>query len=52
MQRYLNFLDIPVPETHVWETLQSEHKIRALEVLARLIAQAALTHQNQEQNHD
>ena len=38
MQRILNFLDIPIPETQVWETMENEQRTVAIEVLARLIA--------------
>lgn len=39
MQRMLNFLDIPIPEIQVWETLQQETRTWAIAVLARLIVQ-------------
>ena len=40
MQRTLNFLDIPIPEIQVWETLQEDPRKLAIAVLARLIVQA------------
>jgi len=40
VQRNLNFLDLPIPEAQVWETLENEQRVVAIEVLARLIAQA------------
>ncbi len=52
MQRHLNFLDLPVPETQVWEELENEPRTLALEALARLIAKAAFANPNQEPNHD
>ena len=54
MQRTLNFLDIPIPETQVWETLENEQKTKtvAIEVLARLIAQATDPSPKQEKDHD
>jgi hypothetical protein len=53
VQRYLNFLDIPIPETHVWEESKNEQRTLVIETLARLIAKAALANKNQEeQNHD
>jgi hypothetical protein len=42
VQRMLNFLDMPIPEIQVWETLQEEPRRLAIEVLARLIIQATL----------
>jgi hypothetical protein len=39
LQRMLNFLDIPIPEIQVWETLQEEARNWAIAVLARLIVQ-------------
>jgi hypothetical protein len=35
----LNFLDIPIPEIQVWETLQEEARSLSIAVLARLIVQ-------------
>jgi len=52
LQRILNFLDIPIPETQVWETLENEQKTMAIEVLARLIAQATDPSPKQEKDHD
>jgi len=40
LQRMLNFLDIPIPEIQVWETLQEQTRSWAIAVLARLIVQA------------
>lgn len=40
MQLHLAFLDIPKPSATVWEQLDEEQRIAALELLARLIAQA------------
>ena len=52
MQRILNFLDIPIPETQVWETLENEQRTVAIEVLARLIAQATDPSPKREKDHD
>ena len=41
MQLNLMFLEIPTPSTRVWETLEEEQRRTALELLAKLIAQAA-----------
>ena len=40
LQRMLNFLDLPIAEAQVWETLEEQQRTLALEVLARLIAKA------------
>jgi hypothetical protein len=39
-QLNLNFLDIPIPETCLWEELDDEHKQLVIETLARLISNA------------
>lgn len=52
MQRTLNFLDIPIVETQVWETLENEQKKVVVEVLARLIAQAMMANRNEEQGNE
>ncbi len=41
MQLNLAFLEIPTPNTLVWETLDEEQRHAALELLAKLIAQTA-----------
>jgi len=50
VQRLLNFLDLPIPETQVWETLEEQQRTLAIEVLARLIAKA--TYGPEEESHD
>ena len=52
MQRALNFLDIPIPGIQVWETLEDEQRILALEVLARVIVKTTFNHQGSEEDHD
>ena len=52
MQPILNFLDIPIPETQVWETLENEPRTLAIEVLARLIVRATCPNQKPENEHD
>ena len=52
MQRMLNFLNIPISEIQVWETLEEEQRILAVAVLARLIAQASVEQQRSEEDHD
>jgi hypothetical protein len=52
-QPYLNFLDLPVPETCLWGRLTDQEKIAVVENLTRLMVKAALaaSHQ-QEEEHD
>jgi len=52
VQLNLAFLDIPSPNDGVWEALHEEHRLEALEVLARLIAQAAQLERNGEDGDD
>ena len=47
-QLNLNFTDIPIPETCLWEQLDDEQKRIVIETLARLLAQATRD-QRQEQ---
>jgi hypothetical protein len=46
----LNFPDLPIAETQVWETLEEQQRTLVLEVLARLIAKA--TRITEEESHD
>jgi hypothetical protein len=50
VQRLLNFLDLPIAETQVWETLEEQQRILAIEALARLLAKA--TRRPEEESHD
>jgi len=52
LQRNLNFLDIPLPQAQVWETLENEPRTLAIEVLARLIVHATYPHQKEENDHN
>jgi hypothetical protein len=52
LQHTLNFFDIPIPETQVWETLENEQITAAIAVLARLIVKATFPHQKLEEDHD
>jgi hypothetical protein len=48
----LNFLDIPMPQTQLWETLEEEERILAIQVLAHLIVQVTVHPQRSEEDHD
>jgi hypothetical protein len=50
-QLNLNFNDIPIPETCLWEQFDEEGKRTILETLARLLVKAARLN-NQEQTND
>jgi hypothetical protein len=50
-QLNLNFTDIPIPETCLWEQLDDEQKRIVIETLARLLVQATRD-QHQEQTND
>jgi len=52
LQQSLNLFDLLLKEIYVWETLENEQRILAIEILARLIARAAADHRNQEENHE
>jgi hypothetical protein len=47
-QLNLNFTDIPIPETCLWEQFDDEYKRIVVETLARLLVKASRD-QNQEQ---
>ena len=47
----LNLFDLLLDETYPWETLHCEHKLLTIEILARLIANASLRH-NEEKDHE
>ena len=50
-QLNLNFIDIPVPETCLWEQFDPEQKRVLIETLVRLLVKATRD-QNQEQTND
>jgi predicted Fe-S protein YdhL (DUF1289 family) len=50
-QLNLNFNDIPIPETCLWEQLDDQQKRIVIETLARLLVQATSDKQ-QEQTND
>jgi hypothetical protein len=50
-QLNLIFTDIPIPETCLWEQFDDQQKQIVIEILARLLVQAARNH-HPEHNHD
>ena len=50
-QLNLNFIDIPIPETCLWEQFDDEQKRIVIETLARLLVKAARD-KNREQTND
>ena len=50
-QLNLNFHEIPIPETHLWEQFDDEQKRIVIEILARLLVQSTRD-QHQEQTND
>jgi hypothetical protein len=51
-QLHLNFTDIPIPETCLWEQLDHQQKRIVVETLARLLLQATQTVRSQEETDD
>jgi hypothetical protein len=51
-ERNRNLFDLLLDETYPWEILHEEHKDLAIQILARLIAQAVLGHQEREKNRE
>jgi hypothetical protein len=47
-----NLFDLLLDETDAWETLHEEHQALAIQILARLIAQAVPQNQQREKNHE
>lgn len=52
MQLRLSFLDRPHPETSLWETLSDEQRALVIEILARLVAKAAVAHPAEDPYHE
>ena len=50
-QLNLNFNDIPIPETHLWEQFDDEQRRIVIETLARLLVKATRD-RSQEQTND
>ena len=50
-QLNLNFNDIPIPKTHLWDEFGDEQKHLLIETLARLLVQATRDN-HQEQTND
>ena len=50
-QLNLNFTDIPIPETCLWEQLDDEQERTVIETLTRLLVKATRD-QHQEQTND
>ncbi len=49
-QLNLNFIDIPIPETHLWEQFDDQQKQIVIETLARLLVQATREKQQEQIN--
>jgi hypothetical protein len=49
-ERNLNLFDLLLNETYPWETLHDEHKMLAIEMLARLIANSLRNHDEEKQS--
>jgi hypothetical protein len=45
-QLNLNFNDIPIPETHLWEQFDDEQKRAVLDLLSRLLVKATQNSQS------
>ena len=44
VQMRLTFLEVPVPEASVWQALTDEQRAVVIDVLARLVVNAAVAH--------
>jgi hypothetical protein len=51
-QQPLKFIDIPLPETCLWEQLEDQPKRAVVETLARLLSQAVQAAPAQEETND
>ncbi len=50
--RNRNLFDLLLDETYPWEVVHEEHKDLAIQILARLIVQAALGSEEKGKNHE
>jgi hypothetical protein len=51
-QLHLNFTDIPISETCLWNQLDDEQRQKIAEALARLMTKVAQTNPHQEQTNN
>ncbi len=51
-QLNLNFIDIPIPETCLWEQFDDEQKRLVIETLTRLLVKLTQTSNQQEQTQE
>jgi hypothetical protein len=51
-QLNLNFTDIPIPETCLWEQLEDQQRRIVIEILARLLLKAAQESEPQKEIND
>jgi predicted Fe-S protein YdhL (DUF1289 family) len=51
-QLNLNFLDIPIPETCLWEQFDDKQKRLVIETLTRLVVKLTQTSNDQEQTQE
>lgn len=52
VQLYLDFLDLPIPENHVWERLNDQQRAVVIEAITRVLTKAALASNTKEQEHE
>jgi predicted Fe-S protein YdhL (DUF1289 family) len=51
-QLILNFTDVPIPETCLWEQLDDQQKRMVVETLARLLVKATSDQHQEQTAHD
>ena len=51
-QLILKFIDIPIPETCLWEQLDDDQKRIVIETLARLLVKASVEKQLEQTSND